>query len=143
MAEIKYSQLAYTESINEFLLEQLDKLLKEKDLNKAQFARKSGIPYTTIDGFYKRGMENIRFSTLKKITEFFDVPMEYFIQEEKAFPPLIIEDIIPQLRDDIDLQNFMVRFVTMLSKEQQEIVVNMVDQLAFTIPQDENTGDNK
>lgn len=134
MLKKKHSQLAYTKSLNKSLLKQLDKLLKKHGLNKAQFARESGIPYTTIDGFYKRGMENIRFSTLKKITEFFDIPMDYFVQEEEAFLPLMLNDIIPQLHDNIDLQHFIVRFVTMLTKEQQEVVMNMVDQLAYNTP---------
>ena len=135
------SQIAYTESLNKFLLEQLDKLLKERGLNKAQFAKESGIPYTTVDGLYKRGMSNIRFSTLRKIVDFFNVEMDYFVQEEEALPPLVIEDIIPLLRDDLELQHFMVRFVRKLTKEQQKSIMNMVDHFVYFTPQDENKGD--
>jgi transcriptional regulator with XRE-family HTH domain len=141
MSKSKHSQMEYTESMNKFLLQQLDKLLKEKGLNKAQFSRKSGIPYTTIDGFYKKGMDNIRFSTLRKIVDFFNISIAYFVEEEEMLVPLIIEDIIPQLRDDIDLQNFMVRFVTELTKEQQKSVMNMVEHFAYSTPHDENKGD--
>ena len=54
-----------------------DKLLQENGLNKRQFSIKSGIPYTTIDGFYKKGYENIRLTTLRKIADYFNVSLDY------------------------------------------------------------------
>ena len=36
------------------LTDKLDLLMKEKNINKAELARESGVPYTTIDGFYKK-----------------------------------------------------------------------------------------
>lgn len=60
-------------------LDIFDRLLKENNLNKRQFALKSGIPYTTVDGFYKKGYENIRLTTLKKIAEFFNVSLDYLV----------------------------------------------------------------
>lgn len=67
-------------------LDLLNKLLKENNLNKRQFAIKSGIPYTTIDGLYKKGHENIRLPTLQKIADFFDVSLDYLVfGEERNF----------------------------------------------------------
>lgn len=60
-------------------LDMFDKLLKENNLNKRQFALKSGIPYTTVDGFYKKGYENIRLTTLRKIADFFNVSLDYLV----------------------------------------------------------------
>lgn len=60
-------------------LDVFDKLLKENNLNKRQFALKSGIPYTTVDGFYKKGYENIRLTTLRKIADFFNVSLDYLV----------------------------------------------------------------
>ena len=57
----------------------LDELLNENGLNKRQFSIKSGIPYTTIDGFYKKGYESIRLTTLRKIAEYFNVSLDYLI----------------------------------------------------------------
>lgn len=34
--------------------DKLDLLMKEKKINKAELARESGVPYTTIDGFIKK-----------------------------------------------------------------------------------------
>ena len=48
--------------------EKLEKLMKENGIsNKAELSKVSGIPYTTIDGFYKKGSDNIKLSTLKKL----------------------------------------------------------------------------
>ena len=37
------------------ITEKLDKFKQENNYNKADVARLSGIPYTTIDGLYKKG----------------------------------------------------------------------------------------
>lgn len=50
--------------------ERLDKFLKEHGYSKADAAKLSGIPYTTIDGIFKKGDENIKLSTLKKLAAF-------------------------------------------------------------------------
>lgn len=34
--------------------EKLDSLMREKGINKSTLSKESGIPYTTIDGFYKK-----------------------------------------------------------------------------------------
>lgn len=47
--------------------ERLDKFMREHGCNKADVARLSGIPYTTIDGLYKKGDENTKLSTLRKL----------------------------------------------------------------------------
>ena len=60
-------------------LEKLDLLLAENNLNKKQFAEKSGIPYTTIDGFYKKGYENVKLSTLRKIAGFFSISLDELV----------------------------------------------------------------
>jgi len=125
------SYVKYAEGLNKHLQKKLDRLMKKRGINKAQLSRESGIPYTTIDGFYKRGMDNIRFSTLMKLIEYFDIPMDYFIEEEEAFGPLMLNDIIAQLRGDTDMQNFIIRYAS-ITPEQQELVRNMVDQFLYS-----------
>lgn len=49
--------------------ERLQKFMDEKGYSKADVARLSGIPYTTIDGIFKKGDENTKLSTLKKIAK--------------------------------------------------------------------------
>ena len=54
------------------LTDKLDILMKERNISKADLARESGVPYTTIDGFYKKGSENAKLSTLKKLCNYFN-----------------------------------------------------------------------
>lgn len=67
------------------LTEKLDFLMKERDLNKAELARESGIPYTTIDGFYKKGAENAKLSTLKRLCAYFDCSLDYLTEDKQNF----------------------------------------------------------
>ena len=64
------------------LTDKLDLLMKERNINKAGLARESGVPYTTIDGFYKKGSENAKLSTLKKLCSYFDCTLDYLADDE-------------------------------------------------------------
>lgn len=57
----------------------LERLMSERGLNKNTLSKQSGIPYTTIDGFYKKGYDNIKLSTLRQLADFFDVSLDYLI----------------------------------------------------------------
>lgn len=63
-------------------LEKLDYLIRINDLNKKKLSEKSGIPYTTIDGLYKKGYSGVRLSTFKRLCEFFCVTMDYLGRDE-------------------------------------------------------------
>jgi DNA-binding Xre family transcriptional regulator len=63
------------------LTDKLDILMKERNINKAELARESGVPYTTIDGFYKKGSENAKLSTLKKICAYFNCSLDYLADD--------------------------------------------------------------
>ncbi|MBS6295946.1 MAG: helix-turn-helix transcriptional regulator [Dialister sp.] len=60
----------------------LDKLMKDKNINKNQLSKESGVPYTTIDGFYKKGTENIKLSTLKKLSSYFGCSLDYLADDD-------------------------------------------------------------
>lgn len=63
------------------LTDKLDLLMEERNINKAELARESGIPYTTIDGFYKKGSENAKLSTLKKLCAYFNCSLDYLADD--------------------------------------------------------------
>lgn len=63
-------------------LDKLDYLMKKNGLNKRTLSIKSEIPYTTIDAFYKRGYENAKLSTMKKLSSYFNVSMDYLVFDE-------------------------------------------------------------
>jgi len=60
-------------------LDNLEKLMNARNLNKHSFSQQSGIPYKTIDNFWKKGCDNVKLTTLKKIAEFFGVTLDYLI----------------------------------------------------------------
>lgn len=62
--------------------EKLDHLMKENGLNRRSFAAKCDIPYTTVCGWYDRGYEGVRMSTVRKIAETFNTGLEYWAYDE-------------------------------------------------------------
>lgn len=62
-------------------LEKLDYLMLRMHINKSGLSQISGVPYTTIDGFYKKGYENVKLSTIKKIAAALDVSLDYLIDD--------------------------------------------------------------
>lgn len=89
-------------------LDTLESLMKERKLNKNSLARESGIPYTTIDGFYKKGCENIKLSTLTRLASFFGVSLDYLVNGEITNITSHERDVIfayrnnPGMRDAVD-----------------------------------------
>jgi transcriptional regulator with XRE-family HTH domain len=71
------------------LTDKLDLLMKEKNINKAELARESGVPYTTIDGFYKKGSENAKLSTLKKLCAYFGCSLDFLADDDVDEPTTI------------------------------------------------------
>lgn len=63
-------------------LEKLNNLMNEHNLNKSSLSKLCGIPYTTIDGWYKKGCEDIRLSTLKKLASYFNTSLDYWAYDD-------------------------------------------------------------
>lgn len=64
------------------LTEKIDFLMKEKGINKSELSRQSGIPYMTIINFYEKGTDNVKLSTLKKLSKYFNVSLDYLANDE-------------------------------------------------------------
>lgn len=64
------------------MLKKLDVLMQEKGLNKHTLAEQSGIPYSTIVGIYSKDYKKIKLSTLRRLSDFFGVTMEYLGNDE-------------------------------------------------------------
>lgn len=63
-------------------LSKLDALMADKELNKRQLATESGIPYTTIVNWYKRGYDNMSLSNFKILCDFFNVTMDSLARDD-------------------------------------------------------------
>lgn len=72
------------------LTDKLDSLMKERNINKAELARESGVPYTTIDGFYKKGSDNAKLSTLKKLCSYFNCSLDYLADDNVIEEPTTV-----------------------------------------------------
>lgn len=68
------------------MLEKIQKMMAERDLKPADVSRGADIPYTTFDSLFKKGFEKIQLPTLKKLSRFFDVSMEYLSNDEVHDP---------------------------------------------------------
>lgn len=64
------------------LLEKLDMLKAERGINNNTLARQSGIPYTTIDGLYKKGYSSMKMTTLNALASFFGVSVDFLARDE-------------------------------------------------------------
>ncbi len=63
------------------LTEKLDHLMREKGINRRQLSQQSEIPYMTIVNFYKKGTDNVKLSTLKKLANYFHVSLDYIADD--------------------------------------------------------------
>lgn len=93
-------------------IEKLDKLMQERHINKSILAKESGIPYTTIDGFYKKGSDNIKLSTLRKLSSYFNCSLDYLVDDE-------IENDANMSADQFEINT--------LTKEEKEDIQRYID----------------
>lgn len=63
-------------------LEKLNFMMEKMSINKSKLSQISGVPYTTIDGFYKKGYENTKISTIRKIAVALNVSLDYLVDDD-------------------------------------------------------------
>ncbi len=64
-------------------LEKLNYLMKQNNLNKNTLSKSCGIPYTTIDGWYKKGYEGLKLTTLRKLADFFGTSLDFWANDSQ------------------------------------------------------------
>jgi len=68
-------------------LDKLEFLMKEKSIkNLNVLSDLSGIPYTTLKEIYTKGTDDIKLVTLEKIKNYFDVTLDYLLDDEITNP---------------------------------------------------------
>lgn len=76
-------------------LEKLNYLMEKNHLNKSTLSKACDIPYTTVDGWYKRGYEGLKLPTLKKLSNYFGISLDYWADDELIEPiPKKIDNLI-------------------------------------------------
>ena len=64
------------------LIKKVEAYLSTNHLKRSDLARVSSIPYTTIDGLYKKGAHNIKLSTLRKLAQTMNCTIDYLVSDE-------------------------------------------------------------
>ena len=67
--------------------DKLDALMAEKGINKSTLSKESGIPYTTIAGFYTKGTDNVKLSTLRKLSSYLGCSIDYLADDDNDEVP--------------------------------------------------------
>ena len=73
-------------------LEKLNYLMEKNHLNKSTLSKACNIPYTTIDGWYKKGYEGLKLTTLRKLAEYFGTSLDYWASENTDAAAQISKD---------------------------------------------------
>lgn len=61
----------------------LEKKMQEKNLNKSQLARGMGVAPSTVNSWFNRSAENITLKTLRKLAEFLDCSIDSLVYGEQ------------------------------------------------------------
>ena len=64
-------------------LEKLNYLMEKNNLNKSSLSKACNIPYTTIDGWYKKGYEGLKLTTLRKLADYFGTTLDFWASEQE------------------------------------------------------------
>ena len=97
------------------ITDKLDFLMAERGITRGGLAKCTGIPYTTIVGFYEKGSDNIKLSNLQKLSSFFGVSIEYLVNDDVA-------------SDTLYAQRFLKKYNT-LSDASKRIAQGVIDGL--------------
>jgi len=79
-------------------LQNVNMLMAEKNISKADLARQSKIPYTTIDGWYKKSFNGVRLDTMLKLARYFDVSLDFLATGKNVSFSLTESRIIDRYR---------------------------------------------
>lgn len=93
--------------------------MERDNLNKSTLSKACDIPYTTIDGWYKKGYEGLKLTTLRKLAKFFGTSLDFWANNQ-PFDNMVIDDEVKQLTKQYSL----------LSDKDKELVKNLINSLS-------------
>ncbi len=106
-------------------LEKLNYLMEKNHLNKSTLSKACNIPYTTIDGWYKKGYEGLKLTTLRKLAEFFGTSLDYWASEDLVSGQGNM-DKDPDLEKSTRLLAEIYNSAKELSEEEQDYILDMI-----------------
>lgn len=104
-------------------LRKLNYLMDREGLNKSTLSKSCGIPYTTIDGWYKKGYEGLKLTTLRKLSNFFGTSLDYWASENNLFdvqPDQLTESTFTKFKElKPEYQEYILKQIELLFELQQ------------------------
>lgn len=82
-------------------LDKLDSLMAQQGINKNQLSQSTGVPYSTIDSFYKKGSDNIKLSTLRKLADYFGCSLDYLVDDDMMEDEVKEQNELTEYLDDL------------------------------------------
>lgn len=104
-------------------LEIFNELLSENELNKKQFAEKSGIPYTTVIGWTKLNRLP-DYTALIKIADYFQCSLDYLTGRRSDYDSVIFASNVSSAEQTL-IKNFR-----KLNSENKELIKSLTANLA-------------
>ncbi len=86
-------------------LEKLNHLMLKNNLNKSTLSKACDIPYTTIDGWYKKGYAGLKLTTLRKLSNYFGTSLDFWASDDNVDLPTQLSDkkLFAGEKDEIQL----------------------------------------
>ena len=112
--------------------------MEKYHLTKSSLSKACDIPYTTIVGWYKRGYEGLKLPTLKKLSNYFEISLDYWADETLIEP-------IPKNIDNSSLTQKELNLIESyrrLSPKVQSIIEQIIDYETTTQKQKESVNKN-
>ena len=109
-------------------LEKLDALKAITGDSNASLSKKSGIPYTTIDGLYKKGYSNMKLSTLQALADYFRVSIDYLAKDNYDSPEQINHTVSPDDKTLLGLYNSL--------SPENRVILSAIAQTLYNIQND-------
>ncbi len=106
------------------MVEKLEKAMKEKGLSVADLARGAQLPYTTVDGIWKKGSENTKRSTLVKLARFLNLSLDYLADDDFLHDNLPADNIFPIKTKKVPLLGTIAAGMPILAEEYFEAYVD-------------------
>lgn len=98
-------------------------LLAENNLNRKQFAERSGIPYTTIIGWTKLNRLP-DYSALIKIADFFNCSIDYLVGRQDEFGNTLYS------AENLHSEFSFIKYFRRLNNEDRELIIKLTKKLA-------------
>lgn len=100
-------------------LDKLNFLMETNGLNKNTLSKACDIPYTTIDGWYKKGYEGLRLGTLRKLANYFGTTLDFWIEDEKK-PTIVSDDELWKVFNIDPSKEALVHWIMKLDQDDRE-----------------------